>query len=252
MAPRLLFGRGWRIQWSIVPEVSEVAVSPREARGSSTSARSGLGLGPLLVPRGLLQLCGRPPGALPRGGRGGEGPPPQPGAPGSCTPTPRQPTRPCLLCARLGCSGGGVPADPSQPGWDVLGGAARGPRRAGPVGARADPLRLPPGSANEVLSLRSRAHSFVHAGLRGAAAAEPRSCDRPRGPQTPSVCFPALCRRNVLTLLWRRALAPWSRRAGCGWEGGLSAAQGLVSFRAPTVCTEHTVRVLGTGARRTP
>lgn len=128
MAPRLLFGRGWRIQWSIVPEVSEVAVSPREARGSSTSARSGLGLGPLLVPRGLLQLCGRPPGALPRGGRGGEGPPPQPGAPGSCTPTPRQPTRPCLLCARLGCSGGGVPADPSQPGWDVLGGGQQGGR----------------------------------------------------------------------------------------------------------------------------
>lgn len=38
MAPRLLFGRGWRIQWSIVPEVSEVAVSPREARGSPGQA----------------------------------------------------------------------------------------------------------------------------------------------------------------------------------------------------------------------
>lgn len=55
----LLFARGWRIQWSIVPEVSEVVVSP--GRGSVMGSGCVGGHGPPKAPRaGCVGTSGEP------------------------------------------------------------------------------------------------------------------------------------------------------------------------------------------------
>lgn len=86
----LLFARGWRIQWSIVPEVSEVVVS----RGMGSVARGArLYLPVLCGGRGSPCQAGR--------GRGGGQPPP----PGAAWPHPDphqlMPERPSRAWARL-------------------------------------------------------------------------------------------------------------------------------------------------------
>lgn len=126
----LLFARGWRIQWSIVPEVSEPVVSPGRAKAPVSTCS---GLHPLAlcgeagVPRGpQVRLCGCPgEPCLAGGGQGAEASCP----PAPCDPLPAD-TPSAPHWPRLGCMGSRLPApacsDPSQWGRDTLQGGTEG------------------------------------------------------------------------------------------------------------------------------